>query len=228
MKCSIRILALLAIIFLNSIYCFGEQKQDSLTKNTTTTEVNINIPPNIQIKNVSEKNQSFLEKNMPWVAALLIGIISAAINIIVAQQLRKSNENNLQKQLESNEKTKLVEFKATIAAKNRQEWLNDLRNTLSELIATANCFILENNTSKHLESIKELTYKIYSYKSKISMLLNSEKDEQRELLLKIDEFVVEIINKKFNSDLVEQKERQVIASARKIFDIHWKKIKNLT
>ena len=72
---------------------------------------------------------------MPWIGALIIGLLSVLVNFWVAHRLRQSNERNLTRQIENAKEITLSQFKSTIATKNRQDWINELRNAISDAIS---------------------------------------------------------------------------------------------
>lgn len=195
--------------------------------------VSINLPDTLIFKNLSNDipKQPFWEKNMPWVVALMIGILSALANVIIANRLRSSNEKNLQKQLQSNKDTSLTQFKATVATKNRQEWINEVRHDLSELLANSALATAEfQSKAASKEVIYKYTERILYCRAKIQMLLNDQKVEQKQVLDAVKLFVDEnhIATKDNpNSVKINEAKKQILKSSRELFSIHWKKIKNL-
>src|SRR5688572_13458268 len=67
----------------------------------TNNSACINFSDTLRISNISEKGNtdSFTDKNMPWIVALSIGLLSVLVNFWVAHRLRQSNERNLKKQI---------------------------------------------------------------------------------------------------------------------------------
>lgn len=216
---------------------------DTISK-VNPKNISIDFPKTIQIEDVTkkEKKQSSLITNMPWIVALIIGLLSVLANYWVAHILRKSNERNLRSQIESNERslkvqiesakdTALTEFKATIATKNRQEWINELRNTLTEYLSSVSLILPtpENPSKKFNDEKSQLIYRMSLAKAKLELLMNREKAEQKELLNKIEE-MFNVANSNSMEGYVDKMVAArsiVINAARKLFDIHWKKIKEL-
>lgn len=180
---------------------------------------------------------------MPWIVALLIGVIAAFVNLFIGNRIRISNEKNMQKQLESNEKNlknqietskeiKFLEFRSTISAKNRQEWINELRHTLSEFLSIA----MQLTPDSH-EEIEKLSYmdqnkyveKLFYTKCKIELLLNANKEEQKKVLDEVENIARLTVTetKDFTDTYMQVARNKLITCSRNLFDIHWKKIKNL-
>ncbi len=240
---SLLIIFLLLLSNICSAQIVVDSNKATLVQKQEVPQVNVKLPSTLKIENVSKLQVSLLDKNMPWLVALLIGILSAFVNLRIGNRLRLSNENNLRRQIESNEKNlqsqietskeiKLLEFKATISAKNRQEWINELRHTISEFLSIS----MQLTPDEH-EQIGQLSHpdkikffdKFFYTKAKIELLLNSEKMAQQEVLDNV-EAVVDVLTKKneeFNGEDMQTARANLILSSRKLFDLHWKKIKNL-
>lgn len=195
-------------------------------KNKDLPNISINFPKEIQVKNVNNQTESSLDKNMPWIVAFLIGLLSAGVNFWVAHRLRQSNEKNLQRQIESSNNIALTQFKTTIATKNRQDWINELRHELCDLLAA---FTSSTGSDVTREELSKFMDRILYSKSKIQLLINNQKPEQKDLEDKIEALFNTYIEKKGKLENVEfaTLRQAVINSGRKLFDLHWSKIKDL-
>ncbi|HET6992384.1 MAG TPA: hypothetical protein VFJ43_13710 [Bacteroidia bacterium] len=229
---------LLMLLMLLSSEIYGQQ--DSSVKITLSPNIHLSLPDTLQVNNVPDKEvkTNFTEKNMPWIAAIIIGLLSAGINFLVAYRLRKSNDINIQrqidsgkeatqKQIETAKETTLLQFKSTIAAKNRQDWINEVRNQLSELIAQGSRLLLEIKDGGILNDHAQN----FAYcEAKILMLLNSEEPEQKILMDNVVEFRKTVVEQEKDSidtaKFINDKDA-ITESARKLFKKHWRKIRNL-
>ncbi len=239
---------LLIILTLFALETLGQRREDTTkfrTANnpiTTPTQVSVCLPDTLAIRNISGGgNNQLLEKYMPWIVALLIGVLSVLGNIILSNQNRKANDRNLKSQIESSERnlqkqmdtakeTTLIQFKATIATKNRQEWINELRQNLSEYMAMLHMITPESDKiSDLLTKRADHIQRLLLTKTKLELLLNKDRAEQKELLDQLEN-VLSIINfppkENFNIAFSAARTR-LIDAARKLFEIHWKKIKDL-
>jgi hypothetical protein len=187
--------------------------------------------PTQQIKNPSNEsnNLSFFEKYFPAIVALLIGVISALINLWVSHTLKKSNEKNLQRQIDNAKETTITQFKATIAAKNRQDWINEVRQELSELIANGSLMRIELKVTRDIKEMNKYQFNMHYSLSKIETLLNPEKPEQKLILADAELFVSNCTEcfKKENTEEYLLLKQRLYENGRKLFGIHWTKIKNL-
>ncbi|MBP1640754.1 MAG: hypothetical protein H6Q17_2337 [Bacteroidetes bacterium] len=62
-----------------------------------------------------------INQSMPWIVAFLIGFSSAIINILVSKNQRKISIQAINKD---------------ILSKNRQEWINTLRDSVSQYLSS--------------------------------------------------------------------------------------------
>jgi len=225
-----KIILLLTLVVCSTI-TFGQVELDSTgnkEQQKEITEVNINLPDTVQIKDISAKNEDSPSK-MPWVIALVIGVLSAIINIWIADKMKNSNEKTISLQLTNAKELALAEFKATLGAKNRQDWIDELRHNLSEFISQSAMINIEFSVDRpDNEKIKPYFQKMNYNKAKIAMLINEEKAEQKRVI----DAVNELVNKSFDSqndfDAAEFKgiEDELVDASRDLFNIHWEKIKN--
>lgn len=259
-----RIITLLTL-FICSTIAFGQEQPDSTKKDveqklsdTTKTDKNLykrpevilNFPETVQIKDVSEKPEN-LPSNMPWIAAIIIGVLSAIINFWIAARIKKSNDDNISLQLKSNEETfrlqmksneetirlqmanakslALSEFKATLGTKNRQDWIGELRHSLSEFMAASSMMRAETYAAGvTVENIHPHFQKMQYNKGKIAMMLNRDKPEQKDVI----DLVYAIVSMGFlNEAGFEENESlrlqaALTAKSSDLFKIHWKKIKS--
>lgn len=161
----------LIFIVLSSMILSG---QDSTKSESETTKI-IQLPSetlNISVENKTEKQSGFdTQKNMPWIGAILIGILTVAANYIINRQIRKTNTESLDKQLENARFINKIDFNKTVLSGNRQVWINDLRNIISELLSKILGLLLKKEVT--YEEFQELTYLI----TKTELMLNPEKDK---------------------------------------------------
>jgi AraC-like DNA-binding protein len=218
---------IILLLILLTFNCFSQKK---IAKNTLSnkakSEISISIPREIHIKNVTNSIDNPLDKNMPWIAALIIGLLSAGVNFWIAHRLRQSNESSLQRQLESSKTITMTQFKATIATKNRQDWINELRHELADLLYA---FTRASSSDITREEVTKYTEKVLFSKAKIQLMINSGKPEQKDLQDKIETLFNTYLEKEGKLENIEYASLRtdVILSARRLFDLHWKKVKNL-
>lgn len=166
---------------------------------------------------------------MPWIAALLIGLLSAFVNFWIGKEQRKANEKALQDLISNAKDISIIQFKATIATKNRQEWINDLRHSLSEFLIYAAFNTPDLTANKSITEVKEITQKVGYNRYRIELLLNKNKPEQMCLYEAVENMSRLFLTSEenFNQDKFKRTRIEIMNAAVMLFDIHWKKIKAL-
>lgn len=214
----------------------GLKGQDSISdfkmQNTAKkTTVSVTLSDTLQVKNITPSTYQtpFYERNMHWIIALLIGLVSAFANLLIAFRLRQSNERIIQKQIMNAKETTLFQFKATIGTKNRQEWINDLRLVLSEFLTYTTYLSPRKHDEVKEDEIKRCIEKIFFTKFKIQLLTNPEKLEQKKLLDAIENMlnVITADKEKYNDEDMRLARQEIVFAARELFKQHWNKIKDL-
>ena len=202
----------------------------------TKLQSNIVFPEKLKIEQVSSKPENLFDEILPWISALFIGIASAILNFYIAHKLRESNEKNLERQIASTEKNfrlqieaskeiKILEIKSNIGTKNRQNWLNDLTQTLSEYLSSVSLIV----PKLEVTELRPLIYRASLSKSKLELLLSQEKPEQKKLydsIQKIYNICVDRETIENHTDEMINARGEVIKDARELFKFHWLKIKN--
>jgi hypothetical protein len=204
-------------------------KHDSLV---VQNEVILKVDPKV------EEKQNFLEKNMAWVAAIIVGVLTTAGTIYIGVHQKRSNESSLEKQMQKNSEQldkqmqlsidlQKVQYRNTLAATNRQEWINDLRITISEFLSKATIiFINKRRSNENSDSSTTELEKLIYLKNKIELLLNIEHQEQKQ----VRDAIWNILNEVEKSDLTLNKlsklQEKVISSSSTLFQMQWEKIKS--
>ena len=203
--------------------------------------------------------KSYEQNNAPWISALVIGFLTVITNIIIARINKMAAIKNVEKQAEistdiakkqiENSKTIAIEniknsqilainqFNSTLKANNRQEWINELRNTLSELLAVCKQMNIEfQDSNKDQSRIKELHEKVTFNRNKILLLLDPDnKDTHKTLFDSLHKFINILDDHLLNSkhDLRDYKNWDfsleydtIIENGRKLLYTEWQKIQN--
>lgn len=214
-------LLFLLILILFSVS--GQKHPDTLINSankayyTDQTHIKLQLQDTLKLKTISEQNNevSFWREKMPWLSSLFIALVSVLANVFLARFQRKTSIKSLRE-----------EFKATINSKNRQDWIIELRNALSEFLSTI-LVIKSNQIISHTER-KEYVDKIFLSKMKILLLTNEKKQEQIELNEAVDNLMNEIfILKTNNQEVIKKARNDVVEKGRILISRNWEKIKNL-
>ncbi len=131
---------------------------------------------------------NLLEKNMPWIAAIVVGLLTVLTNILVSYQLRKTNRKILIEQLEHNkeiaiqqilssQKNSQKEFDKTVLAGNRQLLITNIREIISLIITKASITLIKEQINT--EDFEEL--KLLITKAELHLNPIEDKDFQKNL-----------------------------------------------
>ncbi|MFT6128233.1 MAG: hypothetical protein ACJAVA_002732 [Flavobacteriaceae bacterium] len=219
-------------ILLFGIICSFTFAQSDSINNTSISgqkeRIEIKFPEKLIIEQTIPQviEDKFWVKSIPWLIALFIGISTVLVNLYLSKKLRQSAEKNLNLQLKNSKEITLAQLKGTIATKNRQEWINEVRHSVTEIL-THSLFLIADYDTEDKKADK--LEKIIFAKSKIELLTNDAKPDQKELVDKIQELIKEIGlgSNDFDENRIINKREDIINISRKIFKIHWNKIKNL-
>ncbi len=129
--------------------------------------------------NNSELNNLIQINNyMPWIVALMIGVLTIIANILI----NKNQSKNAEKTLKIQSVLSLKSIQKDILSNNRQEWINSLRNYVSNYIASHEMSKIivqndKNNTPEYRVEFKK--WQSFSYK--IELMLNPIEEKSKEL-----------------------------------------------
>jgi outer membrane murein-binding lipoprotein Lpp len=209
------------------------QKKESLLPIPPVKAVQLNLPTDtLKILTINKlPNSTWLSAaNMPWIVTLLIGASTVLINVFIAKMSRKNTftqiENSLiiaLKQIESSKELAKTNFNANLSANNRQKWIDELRNTLSELIANGSMIVGCESSDKMDEYITKTSL----LKAKIDLLLNTHKSEHIAVIEATNNFVISCKEQPFDINKFHQAKSEILQAGRNLFAINWEKIKNV-
>jgi len=167
---------LILLIYILDFSSFANSKsksnQDSISLHNST--VFVNKIDTVRIQNIQSKEYvtSFdLQKNMPWIGAILIGILTVLANLIISNQYRKSNKEVSAKQINNSKEIALaqienvrksveLDFNKTVLSGNRQSWINELRVLISQILSKTMAISAKQNLSnKEFEKLRFLITK---------------------------------------------------------------------
>ncbi len=142
------------------------------------------FPDKFQVETV---NNSDWTSQMPWVVALLIGAISVVITIVIGKNQIRSSERTLNRQIDTSKEIAKLDFDKIVISGNRQEWINKLRDNISEYLAKAETYSIAllspSNTPERLQGlINERLSDILALEAKIVLMLNSTETTSQQLI----------------------------------------------
>lgn len=200
---------------------------------------------NISVHLEQDKKQSWSDK-MPWIAALLIGILTIMANFSTSHFLGKRAKEQLDRQLESSERMNEKQIKATVLSANRQKWIDELREKMTELRTIAGRLHLnldKKHNGKKLQSdertkyeirVEELYHHLRMMVKPDELLTDSEEDKNTRHFLELIDIVKGVCGlgnrdeKQLEQiELIGKSLEDLIACSRRIGKHEWEKVKNL-
>lgn len=183
----------------------------------------------IQIKENLQAIKS--QDNMPWIGAILIGILTVFANILISRYSRISNKEITEKQINTSKEIALeeiessrhntqIEFNKTVLSGNRQQWIADLRELISKILSSTMSLSLKGSMSH--QELEHLRFLI----TKVELMLNAVADKNFiDALTELENCCIEIQigNKKF-SDLKEYSD-EVKEYAKITLKTEWERVK---
>ena len=223
-------LLILTLIIAAGTSCYGQF--DSIKQATDS----LIVRPHLD-KVQESKPEWYDHKAWPWIASLLIGILTVGINLYISLAARKTSLALVQKQIESSVNLAKVQFQFALNSKNRQDWINELRNCISEFATHTrqlNIYFQSNEQDKDKAFI--LQEKVYLYKSKIRLLLTPSIEKHRTYLGAQEDLMnvleIHLLNSKakinqFNNQDFIVKSDIMIEKGRELLYFEWQKVQNV-
>lgn len=215
------------IIILISLFSFSILFAGYGQNNDSVLKASINMLPTkliidtIKIQNFDNINESkvwYKDSNMPWLIAFLISIVGIIVNLLISY----------------------YQIRSTLKTNNIQSWVNETRNTLTEILTQARLLNIEYQEKQLNEDrLKIIHEKLTQNRTKLLLLLNPYKethkvllDSLRVLIDTLDEHLLnykaidEGINIPFDNLKFMNESNTVIENGRNLLYEDWKKIKS--
>lgn len=144
---------------------------------------------------------------MHWIISLIITIIGFLINISIVNR----------------------QINSTLKTKNRQDWVTETRNVISELLTQAKNFYIEKKENKNLDKLNKINKKIIKSKIKLFLLLNSKDCNHKKLKCE----VIKLLNffpmdsKTFDDKEFKNQIKYLIQISSDLLYKEWGKIQNI-
>ena len=193
------------------------------------------------------------QTSMPWIAAILICIISTLVNIYLNNKNQKINSSNLNKQLEANKDITQqqlanskeitlsqiasskeiirLEFNKTVLSGNRQVWINNLRDLISDYLSTCTIYSIKVDQYKRSKSadFQESEFvelqNILRIETKIVLMLNSNEEDSKKLVKNLKQFTSALFDYKKIAQSSDVFKDQILETSKTIFKKEWERVK---
>ena len=189
------------------------------TKDTIVNERTIKSPLILESKNGFD-----FRDQMPWLTAFLIG----AMTLYLGHRQLKSNERTLREQINSAKDIARLDFNKTVISGNRQEWINTLRENISEYLglteSRSSIFWGIADTAKYQELSQANLASILRLEAKIVLMLNSTEEDSKELIRILRLYTRSTFNESVEQTKEELNQR-TIELTETILKSEWERVK---
>jgi vacuolar-type H+-ATPase subunit I/STV1 len=231
----------LMIPFTHLAFSSETTQTQEINKSTSDMSVKILLP---QVSLQNQSNNDISVKSFPdikllitqpinWYLILLpIGTIVIVIagTFITLQQLKLRTEesiNTLNQTLDKQIKLSKEEIKLEVLSKNRQAWINTLRDKLSKFIGEASYIMLiqaqEKEEKIEPRHIRESVKKLAELEAKIKLLINPT-EENHQILVDLLQQIFRDLNLKKN---ITNTVNKLVNISQLILKEEWTRVKNL-
>lgn len=169
---------------------------------------------------VKESTKSWFEFIFPSIIALTLGVIS----FISTWLAMKNSRNMIRDQIAVAKETAEMEFRQNVHSKNRIEWMEELREKVSELLGIITYTATHWNIAK--DNMSDYLERVYKLANHISLMsYNNELHEQ--LMININQFVViarSTIGKN-DKEKAYAKRKEILNITKQILKYEWERVK---
>jgi len=165
---------------------------------------------------------------MTWIVAFLIGVFSLIVNILVHKNQQKLALKNIEFQSEQSRQL----IKKDILSKNRQEWINTLRDSVSNYLSSHELSkLIVKHDKKGTETPPEYRneFKIWqSLDYKIKLLLNPEEEKSKKLINLMTQLNLSTDYYSNSKEIEYEKiKNEIIQLTQSILKEEWERVKTL-
>jgi hypothetical protein len=187
--------------------------------NNISSQKNINHSGEINLKS---NNQSLFEFLFPSLIAIFIGGLAFSATLITSKRQLKSNKESLERQINSSLEIAKLDFRKNVLSDNRQSWINELRELISELISLINLHLIDPNNINS-EDAKRINFLIV----KSEFMLNPIKDlEYINSIRDLKNLIFDLSREKITYESSQEKIELLKENTKKTLKTEWERVKN--
>lgn len=225
----------IVLLFIASVLVFSVQGSDSISLNGKGAIIeNQNKLENIKDYRhsgevtIKSNKKTFIEYALPSIIALIVGLMPFIATLIASKKQRltaekqiEASKETIKEQIESSLKIAEMDFRKNVLSDNRQKWINDLRNVISELLSLYNSSILDLKNMQ-LKDYERILFLI----TKAEFMLNPEKDVKFINSIKeLKDSLISLFRKEIERSSVEEKIEIVKIQTKATLKTEWERVK---
>jgi hypothetical protein len=183
-----------------------------------------------------QNQQSFETKWLPSIVgilSLIVALIVAWMPSLSAKHQIKSAKDIADKQLDSNKEIITLQLKAALISQSRKEWIENLRQSIAEVVSISNkihknVIVIKTLKENPLSEVSDDFDMIWKKATYIELLLNQQETEHLELIRKQLEFVSLCGKGESDIEKFSKAKSEYIDAAKRILKAEWEKAKNFS
>ncbi len=186
----------------------------------------------VALKSLQDNSPQYIQYILAIIALLSV-IVGPYVSYRIALRTVKSQTEITERQIATQINLAEYEIKAKVLSGNRQEWINTLRNTISEyqsiihsiamIIITANMEGVKIGQDYFAQS-KEASLRKY----KIRLLINSTEEDHKKIIEIIDKIDKEVLyNQSHNITLINSLQIDLTEISQKVLKREWERVKQV-
>jgi hypothetical protein len=151
MICLVAFTALTKATNKDSLQKSGIENSKALTRDTIILLKNSRL---VIISAEKSDQPNHWQNQMPWIAALTVGILAFGANVLISYNSRRTNLETSNDQLDNATRLAISQidqtrqnserdFNKTVLSGNRQLWINEFRGTMTEILSSLSSFIIK-------------------------------------------------------------------------------------
>jgi len=182
----------------------------------------------------SDDNSSISARDiLPWLIALLLGLAT----LYLTNRQIKLSRYSIDKQVNTSKEIAQLELNKSVKSANRQQWINTLRDCVSEYLALLETYKVDYENAKklnevmHFKKINTSAFEIKKLSVKIELMLNPEEEKSKRFLkifFDISTFVLDessdLHSNQYQQDYVALK-LQLVSITKSILKEEWERVK---
>lgn len=188
-------------------------------------KIAVDVPDSVRVVLSNQSTDSFWIRQLPWLVAAAISIITILINIFINIYQRGTTF-----------KLAVIQHNSNIASKNRQDWINTVRDCVSEILTNLGTYNMKIASMSQLQigqakiETWEETKKIMFYRWKSKLLLNSSGEKPEDDHIELDNALDSIFNyaiqnyANFNDEKYKNMVEKIEIVTQKIIKKEWDRI----
>lgn len=235
--------------------CYGNQDSSGHIDSNAGSYSKIDSAPKSSVINVSnlggkieiEANDDLLDKHLPWISALLVGLCSVLVSLFVGVRQVKIAKMQIEKsvsmakdqiciskeQIDQSAQSTIQTLRANIVSSNRQNWINELRDLYARFVVVSCRMVINSHERKtkpsEIKRLKSEMVEIFNEmrycSTKIDLLLNPKEEISRSIVENIR--VAMLYSQEGENSALVEKQNEISNLMKEVFRSEWIKIKDL-